>query len=71
MEVQTAVNEREVTWQVDGIPVYGTLSKPSGSGPFPGMVFVAGSGPYRPRLDDAPSSRRQRQRQITGPCPHE
>jgi alpha-beta hydrolase superfamily lysophospholipase len=35
----------EVTWQLDSTTVYGTLVRPSGSGPFPAVVMVAGSGP--------------------------
>jgi pimeloyl-ACP methyl ester carboxylesterase len=35
----------EVTWQVDSVTMYGTLLRPSGPGPFPAVVMVAGSGP--------------------------
>jgi dienelactone hydrolase len=35
----------EVTWQLDEIPMHATLTRPSGEGPFPGVVLVAGSGP--------------------------
>lgn len=35
----------EVTWHVDGIAVYGTLTRPAGAGVYPAVVFVAGSGP--------------------------
>lgn len=35
----------EVSWQLDGITMYGTLTRPEGSGPFPSVVLVAGSGP--------------------------
>jgi uncharacterized protein len=35
----------EVTWLLDSITMYGTLIRPSGPGPFPGVVMVAGSGP--------------------------
>ena len=35
----------EVSWQLDGTTVYGTLVRPSGPGPFPAVVMVAGSGP--------------------------
>ena len=35
----------EVSWQMDGTTVTGTLIKPDGAGPFPGVVMVAGSGP--------------------------
>jgi pimeloyl-ACP methyl ester carboxylesterase len=39
------VRSEEVAWDVDGIAVRGTLTRPDGEGPFPGVVFVAGSGP--------------------------
>jgi uncharacterized protein len=35
----------EVNWQLDSTTVYGTLVRPVGSGPFPAVVMVAGSGP--------------------------
>lgn len=35
----------EIEWEVDSIPVRGTIVRPSGMGPFPGVVFIAGSGP--------------------------
>jgi uncharacterized protein len=35
----------EVTWSLGETTVYGTLVKPSGPGPFPAVVMVAGSGP--------------------------
>jgi uncharacterized protein len=35
----------EVTWDVDGIAVYGTRRCPTGPGPYPAVVLVAGSGP--------------------------
>ncbi|MCL2735954.1 MAG: alpha/beta fold hydrolase [Propionibacteriaceae bacterium] len=35
----------DVSWQVDGIEMYGTVVRPDGLGPFPGVVLVAGSGP--------------------------
>ncbi len=38
-------NSEEVTWDVDGIAVYGTLTRPAGTGLHPAIVFVAGSGP--------------------------
>jgi uncharacterized protein len=34
-----------VTWNVDEIAVYGTLTRPAGTGQHPAIVFVAGSGP--------------------------
>jgi hypothetical protein len=38
-------DSEEVTWDVDGIAVYGTLTRPANTGPHPAVVFVAGSGP--------------------------
>jgi hypothetical protein len=35
----------EVNWQLGSTAVYGTLVRPSGPGPFPAVVMVAGSGP--------------------------
>ena len=35
----------EVSWQLDDTTVYGTMVRPSGPGPFPAVVMVAGSGP--------------------------
>ena len=35
----------EVTWTLDGIDMFGTLTAPDGDGPFPAVVLVAGSGP--------------------------
>jgi alpha-beta hydrolase superfamily lysophospholipase len=35
----------EVNWQLGATTVYGTLLQPPGSGPFPAVVMVAGSGP--------------------------
>ncbi len=35
----------EVSWPLEDTTVYGTLVKPSGQGPFPAVVMVAGSGP--------------------------
>jgi dienelactone hydrolase len=39
------VPSEEIAWDVDEIPVEGTLTRPTGPGPFPGVVLVAGSGP--------------------------
>lgn len=38
-------DEMDVTWQVDGIEVNATLTRPMGNGPFPAVILVAGSGP--------------------------
>ena len=35
----------EVSWPLDSTTVYGTLVRPSGPGPYPAAVMVAGSGP--------------------------
>jgi alpha-beta hydrolase superfamily lysophospholipase len=35
----------ELQWPLDDTTMYGTLVRPAGHGPFPGVVFVAGSGP--------------------------
>ncbi|WP_198676281.1 alpha/beta hydrolase family protein [Kribbella monticola] len=35
----------EVSWELDGIAMYGSLVRPEGDGPFPAVVMVAGSGP--------------------------
>ena len=35
----------EVNWQMGETSMYGTVVKPSGPGPFPAVVMVAGSGP--------------------------
>jgi hypothetical protein len=34
-----------VSWVLDEIAINGTLTRPHGEGPFPAVVFVAGSGP--------------------------
>jgi uncharacterized protein len=38
-------DEFEVSWPLDGMTMYGSVTRPSGGGPFPGVVLVAGSGP--------------------------
>ncbi len=35
----------ELSWLLDDIAMYGTLTVPDGAGPFAGVVMVAGSGP--------------------------
>jgi len=37
--------EEYVSWNVDEIEVHATLMRPAGEGPFPAVIFVAGSGP--------------------------
>lgn len=38
-------NSGDVSWQLDGITMEGTVVRPDGDGPFPAVVLVAGSGP--------------------------
>ena len=38
-------NSAEVSWTLDGIDMFGTITAPAGDGPFPAVVLVAGSGP--------------------------
>ena len=38
-------NSFDVTWELDGITMEGTVVRPDGDGPFPAVVLVAGSGP--------------------------
>ena len=42
---ETSAESADVGWQLDGTTVDGTLVRPSGPGPFPAVVMVAGSGP--------------------------
>lgn len=39
------IDSTEVSWDLDGIRMYGTFTRPAGQGPFPAVVLVAGSGP--------------------------
>jgi pimeloyl-ACP methyl ester carboxylesterase len=43
--MDSEIENREVSWNVMGIDVYGTLTTPKDSGVHPAVVFVAGSGP--------------------------
>ena len=45
MASENLFNERPVSWAVDEIEVHATLTRPAGEGPFPAVIFVAGSGP--------------------------
>jgi len=45
MTTQYNVQSEGVTWDVNEIPVYGTLTRPIGEGLHPGIIFIAGSGP--------------------------
>jgi pimeloyl-ACP methyl ester carboxylesterase len=44
-EQETNGASYEVNWPLDGTKVYATLVRPAGTGPFPAVVMVAGSGP--------------------------
>jgi pimeloyl-ACP methyl ester carboxylesterase len=39
------VESLEVSWELDSTTVYSTLVRPLGTGPYPAVVMVAGSGP--------------------------
>jgi uncharacterized protein len=45
MTHENRIEEGPVSWLVDEIEVEATLARPAGPGPFPAVVFVAGSGP--------------------------
>jgi uncharacterized protein len=45
MTTPFALENKEVVWEVDGIPVYGTITCPKGEDAHSAVVFVAGSGP--------------------------
>ena len=45
MTEQQDFESKEVTWEVDGIMVYGTLTRPTDRGSHPGIILIAGSGP--------------------------
>ena len=45
MKVTEQTNETNVSWLVDDIEVKATLTFPTGNGPFPAVLMVAGSGP--------------------------
>jgi pimeloyl-ACP methyl ester carboxylesterase len=38
-------HDEQVSWKVDDIDVEATLTRPAGTGPFPAIAMVAGSGP--------------------------
>lgn len=42
---QAPLESSDVSWQIDASTVDATLLKPAGSGPFPAVAMVAGSGP--------------------------
>ena len=45
MSYDNGYTSQEVVWKIDGIDVYGTLTRPDSTDTHPGIVFVAGSGP--------------------------
>lgn len=45
MSTTNALDEISVSWQVDGIDVHASLTRPKGEGPYPALIMVAGSGP--------------------------
>ena len=45
MNQQVHAENQEINWQLGETMVYGTVVRPSGPGPFPAVVMVAGSGP--------------------------
>src|SRR5579859_1465371 len=44
-DLDSPAENLEVTWRMGSTTVSGTLVRPSGPGPFPAAVMVAGSGP--------------------------
>lgn len=42
---ENLAEEVPVSWLVDDIEIHATLIRPAGEGPFPAVIFVAGSGP--------------------------
>jgi dienelactone hydrolase len=44
-ETVSMADSVDVSWQLDGITMEGTVTRPAGVGPFSGVVLVAGSGP--------------------------
>ena len=45
MPSKTNAHELPVSWTVNDIEISATLTLPTGTGPFPAVIFVAGSGP--------------------------
>jgi pimeloyl-ACP methyl ester carboxylesterase len=45
MSTHSSLSETPVAWMLDGITIDATLTRPPTPGPFPAVVFVAGSGP--------------------------
>ena len=44
-DTRAVVDSFDVSWQLDGIAMEGTVVRPDGDGPFPAVILVAGSGP--------------------------
>lgn len=53
------VKSVDVSWELDGIRMAGTVVRPDGAGPFPAVVLVAGSGPTDLVLPPATGQQRQ------------
>jgi hypothetical protein len=45
MSNHDSLDDVRVSWELDGLEVHASLTRPAGDGPFPAIVFVAGSGP--------------------------
>jgi pimeloyl-ACP methyl ester carboxylesterase len=45
MEITKIASETSISWQLDGIAMDATLTRPLGDGSFPAVIMVAGSGP--------------------------
>src|SRR5215470_9684563 len=45
VRMTTEDRSSDVSWDLDGISIDATVVRPSGPGPFAGVVLVAGSGP--------------------------
>src|SRR5215469_8214839 len=45
MEGTTEIENKETSWEVFDIPVFGTITAPKDDGLHPAAIFLAGSGP--------------------------
>jgi uncharacterized protein len=45
LNLKDQIEESQVSWKLDDIDINATLTRPAGSGPFPAVIMVAGSGP--------------------------
>ena len=66
MELTNISNETAVSWQLDGINIDATLTRPNGNGPFPAVIMVAGSGPTDRNWNSPAHSRHQWQCSFIG-----